>query len=108
MCVYLDVTHLPRELLDRKLAGMLEIYEKFQGADPRTTAMKIFPAVHYSMGGLWCDYEANAERRTGRSARRATSRRTSPARSPSASATTSSTGRTGWGPIRWWPACSAG
>ena len=58
MCVYLDVSQLPRDLLDRKLAGILEIYEKFQGADPRTTAMKIFPAVHYSMGGLWCDYEA--------------------------------------------------
>ena len=61
ICVYLDVTQLPRDLLDRKLAGILEIYEKFQGADPRTTAMKIFPAVHYSMGGLWCDYEADAE-----------------------------------------------
>ncbi len=61
MCVYLDVSHLPRELLERKLAGILEIYEKFQGIDPRRTAMKIFPAVHYSMGGLWCDYDANAE-----------------------------------------------
>ena len=61
MCVYLDVSHLPRELLDRKLGGILEIYEKFQGVDPRTTAMKIFPAVHYSMGGLWCDYERSAE-----------------------------------------------
>jgi succinate dehydrogenase / fumarate reductase flavoprotein subunit len=59
-CVYLDVSHLPRELLDRKLEGILEIYEKFQGVDPRTVPMKIFPAVHYSMGGLWCDYEANA------------------------------------------------
>lgn len=61
MCAYLDVSHLPRELLDRKLAGILEIYEKFQGVDPRTTAMKIFPAVHYTMGGLWCDYERTAE-----------------------------------------------
>jgi succinate dehydrogenase / fumarate reductase flavoprotein subunit len=61
MCVYLDVSHLPRDLLDRKLAGVLEIYQKFQGADPRTTAMKIFPAVHYSMGGLWCDYEPGAD-----------------------------------------------
>src|SRR3972149_3819846 len=61
MCVYLDVSHLPRELLDRKLAGILEIYQKFQGVDPRTTAMKIFPAVHYTMGGLWCDYERSAE-----------------------------------------------
>ena len=60
-CVYLDVSHLPRDLLDRKLAGILEIYEKFQGVDPRQTAMKIFPAVHYSMGGLWCDYSATTE-----------------------------------------------
>ncbi|HEV3344425.1 MAG TPA: succinate dehydrogenase flavoprotein subunit [Pirellulales bacterium] len=57
MCVYLDLTHLPRELLDRKLEGILEIYEKFQGVDPRDVPMKIFPAVHYSMGGLWVDYE---------------------------------------------------
>ena len=61
MCVYLDVSHLDREMLDRKLAGILEIYEKFQGVDPRHTAMKIFPAVHYSMGGLWCDYDRTAE-----------------------------------------------
>jgi len=61
MCVYLDVSHLPREMLDRKLAGILEIYEKFQGVDPRGAAMKIFPAVHYSMGGLWCDYDRSAE-----------------------------------------------
>lgn len=61
LCVYLDVSQLPREMLDRKLSGILEIYEKFQGVDPRTTAMKIFPAVHYTMGGLWCDYERNAE-----------------------------------------------
>ena len=61
MCVYLDVTHLPRDVLDRKLAGILEIYEKYQGVDPRQTAMKIFPAVHYSMGGLWCDYDRTAE-----------------------------------------------
>lgn len=59
-CVYLDVSHLPRDLLDRKLSGILEIYEKFQGQDPRATAMKIFPAVHYSMGGLWVDYQRTA------------------------------------------------
>jgi succinate dehydrogenase / fumarate reductase flavoprotein subunit len=61
MCVYLDLTHIPRKELDRKLAGILEIYEKFQGVDPRDEPMKIFPAVHYSMGGLWVDYERNAE-----------------------------------------------
>jgi succinate dehydrogenase / fumarate reductase flavoprotein subunit len=59
-CVYLDVTHLPPKTLDRKLDGVLEIYRKFQGADPRVTPMKIFPAVHYTMGGLWCDYERSA------------------------------------------------
>jgi len=60
LCVYLDVSHLPRDVLDRKLGGILEIYEKFQGVDPRRQAMKIFPAVHYSMGGLWVDYERSA------------------------------------------------
>jgi len=58
-CVYLDLTHIPRHELDRKLGGILEIYHKFQGVDPRSEPMRIFPAVHYSMGGLWCDYEKN-------------------------------------------------
>lgn len=56
MCVYLDLTHIDRSELDRKLGGIMEIYEKFQGVDPRDVPMKIFPAVHYSMGGLWADY----------------------------------------------------
>jgi succinate dehydrogenase / fumarate reductase, flavoprotein subunit len=60
-CVYLDLTHIPREELDRKLGGILSIYEKFQGVDPRSVPMKIFPAVHYSMGGLWVDYERTAD-----------------------------------------------
>ncbi len=59
--VYLDLTHIPRAELDRKLGGILEIYEKFQGVDPRDVPMKIFPAVHYSMGGLWVDYERTAD-----------------------------------------------
>ena len=57
LCVYLDLTHIPRATLNRKLGGIMEIYEKFQGVDPRSEPMKIFPAVHYSMGGLWADYE---------------------------------------------------
>ena len=60
LCVYLDVTHIPRATLDVKLGGILDIYEKFQGVDPRDTPMKIFPAVHYAMGGLWVDYERTA------------------------------------------------
>ena len=54
--VYLDLTHIDRATLDRKLEGILEIYEKFVGDDPRTTPMKIFPGMHYSMGGLWVDF----------------------------------------------------
>ncbi|MFM8577625.1 MAG: succinate dehydrogenase flavoprotein subunit [Planctomycetaceae bacterium] len=61
LCVYLDLTHIPRETLDKKLGGILEIYEKFQGVDPRVVPMKIFPAVHYSMGGLWADYEKSGD-----------------------------------------------
>ena len=55
--VYLDVTHLPREVLQKKLAGVLEIYEKFVGEDPYVNPMRVFPAVHYSMGGLWVDFD---------------------------------------------------
>jgi succinate dehydrogenase / fumarate reductase flavoprotein subunit len=55
--VYLDLTHLPHEALEKKLAGVLEIYEKFVGEDPYTNPMRVFPAVHYSMGGLWVDFE---------------------------------------------------
>jgi len=58
--VYLDVSHIPAATLDRKLGGIMEIYEKFVGEDPRHGPMKIFPAVHYSMGGLWVDYEADS------------------------------------------------
>jgi len=61
MVVYLDLTHIPRETLKRKLEGILEIYEKFTGDDPADTPMKIYPAVHYSMGGLWVDYERTSE-----------------------------------------------
>ncbi len=60
LAVYLDLTHIPRATLDVKLGGILAIYEKFQGVDPRDEPMKIFPAVHYSMGGLWCDYERSS------------------------------------------------
>lgn len=53
--VYLDLTHIPAETLDRKLGAILEIYEMFVGDDPRHVPMRIFPGVHYSMGGLWVD-----------------------------------------------------
>ncbi len=55
--VYLDIRHLPEET-KHKLEAVLDIYQKFTGDDPRTMPMKIFPAVHYSMGGAWVDWPA--------------------------------------------------
>ncbi len=54
--VYLDLSHKDPHELDVKLGGIIEIYEKFAGEDPRKVPMRIFPAVHYSMGGLWVDF----------------------------------------------------
>src|SRR5205814_9999505 len=45
-----------RAAILHKLEGILEIYEKFVGSDPLDEPMKIFPAVHYTMGGLWCGF----------------------------------------------------
>lgn len=63
--VYLDITQLhesrggpyTRDIINDKLEGVLEIYEKFMREDPISTPMRIYPAVHYTMGGLWVDYE---------------------------------------------------
>ncbi|MFC2049522.1 FAD-binding protein, partial [Chlamydiota bacterium] len=57
MQVYLDITELPEEKM-HKLEAVLDIYQKFTGDDPRKVPMKIFPAVHYSMGGAWVDWPA--------------------------------------------------
>jgi succinate dehydrogenase / fumarate reductase flavoprotein subunit len=53
--VYLDLSHIDRATLDRKLGGILDIYIKFAGEDPHEVPMKIFPGMHYTMGGLWVD-----------------------------------------------------
>lgn len=63
--VYLDITHLhesrggpySRDQINDKLEGVLEIYEKFMRVDPIDNPMKIYPGQHYTMGGLWVDYE---------------------------------------------------
>lgn len=55
--VFLDVTHLP-EKTRHKLASVLEIYNKFTGDDPAKVPMRIFPGMHYSMGGAWVDWPA--------------------------------------------------
>ena len=53
--VYLDIAHLPRKTLEEKLLGILEIYEKFVGENPSKVPMRVFPAVHYTMGGIYID-----------------------------------------------------
>ena len=61
--VYLDLTHRDEDYLTRKLGAILDIYEKFRGVDPKKVPMEIYPAYHYSMGGLYAGYEADS---TGR------------------------------------------
>jgi succinate dehydrogenase / fumarate reductase flavoprotein subunit len=53
--VYLDLSHIPADYLERKLGGILEMYGDFVGKDPRKVPMEIFPSIHYSMGGIWVD-----------------------------------------------------
>ncbi len=59
--VYLDLTHKDETFLRTRLGGIMEIYEKFAGEDPTKVPMKIYPAVHYSMGGLWVDWDKDEE-----------------------------------------------
>ena len=58
--IIFDPFFTPRETLDRKLEGILEIYEKFLGVDPREEPMKVFPGMHYTMGGMWVNGEDQA------------------------------------------------
>lgn len=55
--VFLDVSHLAPNI-QHKIESVLEIYRKFTGEDPHKVPMKIFPAVHYSMGGAFVDWPA--------------------------------------------------
>lgn len=50
------ITKLGEEVIASKYGNLFQIYEKITGDDPYKTPMKIFPAVHYVMGGLWVDY----------------------------------------------------
>lgn len=57
MQVFLDVSHLSHAKKE-KLHAILEIYQKFTGEDPKQVPMRIFPAMHYTMGGAWVDWPA--------------------------------------------------
>ncbi|WP_116124412.1 fumarate reductase/succinate dehydrogenase flavoprotein subunit [Lewinella sp. IMCC34183] len=43
-------------VIEEKYGNLFEMYEKITGEDPYVMPMKIYPAVHYTMGGLWVDY----------------------------------------------------
>ncbi|WP_062346732.1 fumarate reductase/succinate dehydrogenase flavoprotein subunit [Herbidospora yilanensis] len=59
--VYLDfadaIARLGREAVEKKYGNLFEMYERITGEDPYTQPMRIYPAVHYTMGGLWVDYD---------------------------------------------------
>ncbi len=58
--VYLDfrdpLSRLGRQSIDERYGNLFEMYEKITGDDPHDTPMRIYPAPHYTMGGLWVDY----------------------------------------------------
>lgn len=51
------VTALGKEVVKEKYGNLFAMYEKITGEDPYEVPMRIYPAVHYTMGGLWVDYE---------------------------------------------------
>jgi succinate dehydrogenase / fumarate reductase flavoprotein subunit len=60
LAVYLDfkdaIRQDGREAIERKYGNLFQMYEKITAEDPYETPMMIYPAVHYTMGGLWVDY----------------------------------------------------
>ncbi|BCJ67690.1 fumarate reductase/succinate dehydrogenase flavoprotein subunit [Polymorphospora rubra] len=62
--VYLDfadaIGRLGRKAVEAKYGNLFEMYERITGEDPYEVPMRIYPAVHYTMGGLWVDYDLQA------------------------------------------------
>jgi succinate dehydrogenase / fumarate reductase, flavoprotein subunit len=52
-----EITRLGKEVVKEKYGNLFDMYEKITGENPYEVAMRIYPAVHYTMGGLWVDYE---------------------------------------------------
>ncbi|NBB88381.1 MAG: succinate dehydrogenase (quinone) flavoprotein subunit [Bacteroidetes bacterium] len=50
------ITELGEKVVEKKYGNLFEMYEKITGDNPYKTPMKIYPAIHYTMGGLWVDY----------------------------------------------------
>jgi len=51
------ITLLGKEVVKEKYGNLFDMYEKITGENPYQVPMRIYPAVHYTMGGLWVDYE---------------------------------------------------
>jgi succinate dehydrogenase / fumarate reductase flavoprotein subunit len=51
-----DITRLGKEVIKSKYGNLFQMYEKITDDNPYETPMKIYPAVHYTMGGIWVDY----------------------------------------------------
>ena len=51
------ITELGKEVVKEKYGNLFNMYEKITGENPYEVPMRIYPAVHYTMGGLWVDYE---------------------------------------------------
>ena len=51
------ITSLGKEVVKEKYGNLFDMYEKITGENPYEVPMRIYPAVHYTMGGLWVDYE---------------------------------------------------
>jgi succinate dehydrogenase / fumarate reductase flavoprotein subunit len=52
-----EITALGKEVVKEKYGNLFDMYEKITGENPYEVPMRIYPAVHYTMGGLWVDYE---------------------------------------------------
>jgi succinate dehydrogenase / fumarate reductase flavoprotein subunit len=52
-----EITRLGKEVVKEKYGNLFDMYEKITGENPYEVPMRIYPAVHYTMGGLWVDYE---------------------------------------------------
>ncbi len=52
-----EIIELGKDVVKEKYGNLFEMYDKITGENPYETPMRIYPAVHYTMGGLWVDYE---------------------------------------------------
>jgi succinate dehydrogenase / fumarate reductase flavoprotein subunit len=59
--VYLDfaesIQRCGRQIIEERYGNLFEMYERITGESPWQTPMRIYPAIHYTMGGLWVDYQ---------------------------------------------------